>query len=109
MVGVSRNSSYYLEMVTIKFSNNPTKLEPLTFSTQLSVYPTITQGTIYIQSPAQESTVIEVFSMDGRLAYKNKLAINQTLIKLNGLKNGLYYVKLSNQNTSQTSKIIVQQ
>ncbi len=108
VVGISRNSSYYLEMVSIQFTpNNPNQLETLTAPTQLSVYPTITQGTIYLQSPMQETTIIEVFSTDGKLAYENNLPANQTLIQLNGLKNGLYYVKLSNQMTSHTSKIIV--
>lgn len=108
VVGVSRNSSYYLEMVTIQFTaQNPNQLEPLNAAVQLSVWPTITKSTIYTQSPLLESTLLEVFSTDGTLAYKNVLAPNQSVIQVNGLKDGLYYVKLSNQSTSKTSRIII--
>lgn len=108
VVGISRNASYYLAMVTIKFSkDNPNQLEQLYSQNQLKFWPTITQGTIYMQSPSKETTIIEVFSTDGTLAYKNRLTSNHTVIHLINLENGLYYVKLSNKEASQISKIIV--
>lgn len=111
VVGISRNSTNYLEMCTIKFSaGNPNQLESLHAQDQrLIVWPTITTGKIYLQSIFNEPALLEVFSADGMLAYKESLYPNQSEVLLNGLKSGIYFVRVSNKSNAQMGKILFRQ
>jgi len=73
------------------------------------VYPTIFSDLINIESKEAGDYTIEIFNLQGEKFYKKHCALNRNekdIIKLNSLNNGLYILKISNNNTSWTGKII---
>lgn len=70
-----------------------------------SYYPNPVKSTVNITSK-NEIQVITVYSIDGKLLYKNELKYLETLIDMSGYAIGTYVVKLQFENKSVAFKII---
>jgi uncharacterized repeat protein (TIGR03803 family) len=72
------------------------------------IYPNPTHGKINIENVLNAE--IEVFDITGRLLVKNKTEnLSQTItLDLNGFNPGIYLVRIKEQNSTYTSKIILQ-
>ena len=71
-----------------------TTLNEINFKPQL--YPNPTQHQFTIMS--SEATSFELFNTMGKKVKSEKISSNQTIIKRNGLANGLYFYMLKNKN-----------
>jgi choice-of-anchor B domain-containing protein len=71
-----------------------TTLDEINFKPQL--YPNPTQHQFTIMS--SEATSFELFNTMGKKVKSEKISSNQTIIKRNGLTNGLYFYMLKNKN-----------
>jgi hypothetical protein len=76
-------------------------------SKQVSVFPNPSEGEFTIQWKGEVYTRIEIFDATGKTIVKEKL-LQQDIFKANEkLKSGVYLVKLSNEKSIVTQKLIV--
>jgi len=79
----------------------------------LAIYPNPNMGdfTISLSSTSNSIYIIEIFNMTGQVIYKEKInvtqGVNKNAITLDGIPQGIYMVKISNEEFSKTEKIII--
>jgi hypothetical protein len=73
-----------------------------------SIYPNPSNGLIHLQSNSKSQFTYEVYELSGRMVSKG--FSNQNEINLNHLENGIYLIKLNNEENKQykVSRIIIQ-
>jgi len=73
-----------------------------------SIYPNPSNGLFHLQSNLMHQFTYEVYELSGRMVSKG--FSNQNEINLNHLENGIYLIKLNNQENKQykVSRIIIQ-
>jgi len=73
-----------------------------------SIYPNPSNGLIHLQSNSKSQFTYEVYELSGRMLSKG--FSNQNEINLNHLENGIYLIKLNNEENKQykVSRIIIQ-
>jgi hypothetical protein len=74
----------------------------------LNAYPNPTNGEFTLELNNGLSKTIEVADLTGRIIKTIKTASDVTNVNLDGFASGLYYVKVSSNNTSETLKIVKQ-
>ncbi|MDO5972536.1 T9SS type A sorting domain-containing protein [Flavivirga aquimarina] len=77
---------------------------------QIKLYPTVSNGELVISANGITGKVdLQVFSLSGKSIYKSELEMNgrKKPLTLNGLSSGIYLVKFSKDNFSETKKIII--
>ncbi len=106
----SRNSNFYMELATIKFTpNTPSSINSNEFSDYLLVYPNPSSGSINFSPFNSKNLTLRVFSNIGQLVHSEIVVGGQGNINLNHLPNGIYLMVFSNSHQSFYSKIIIQQ
>jgi hypothetical protein len=75
----------------------------------VNVYPNPTDGNFTISLSNMEDALVEITAMDGRLVYSTRFAGSNTkTIDLSTLANGIYSIRVSNETTVLTKKLIKQ-
>jgi hypothetical protein len=74
----------------------------------VSIYPNPSQGEFYISTVITNMS-ISVFSIDGKMII-NHLILTESnqLVNLRDIEKGIYFVEISNQNTKETMRLIVE-
>lgn len=79
------------------------------FSNELSsanLFPNPNNGEFVLSLNANIVTKVQVLDVTGRIVYSDINVANESNIKLNQLAAGVYYVKITNDNTSKTLKFV---
>jgi PKD repeat protein len=74
----------------------------------LTVYPNPANSYITLNCNTCEKCIVEIFASDGRKVYKGNTGNKPENIDLNGLKSGLYLLKVSDKNNSYTKRLIIE-
>jgi len=74
-------------------------------ATKIKVYPNPSNGLITIDS--KTAVDVTVTDLTGKVVYTAKEVTNQSALNLSSLQKGVYLVKMSNQEGSQTEKIVL--
>ena len=77
----------------------------------VQVYPNPTKGTIFISSDVSEAFDYVVTDAKGRVIAQKEGAVNAseiTEINLSAAETGVYFIRLSNENTAKTYRVVVQ-
>ena len=75
------------------------------FSDKLVVYPTLTRDYIYLSNPENKTYTYSVYNSIGQMVQS---ATTTNSIDVSNNAKGLYFVTLTNDNQTQTFKIILQ-
>lgn len=73
------------------------------------IYPNPATEIVFIETvkPLKAKSLVEIFDFYGRLLIKQELIDTKASIALQGLSSGIYFLKISNGNMVQNSKLIV--
>jgi|SaaInlStandDraft_4_1057021.scaffolds.fasta_scaffold05473_4 hypothetical protein len=85
--------------------------EPNQMIEKVKIYPNPTNSIINIDFPSgykYKNTTIELISINGKTVLRSKLMSLSTRVDIKELNKGLYLVKIQNDNTIITKKIIIQ-
>lgn len=77
-------------------------------SKQVSVFPNPSEGEFAIQWKGEVYNQIEIFEATGKIIVKEKLLQQENFNVNEKLKSGVYWVKLSNEKSIATQKVIVE-
>ena len=112
--GISSSDCFQTSMnfvtVTVLDSNSCTAgIEALFGSNDVAIYPNPTSGTlnIAVSSNAVSSYTVEIMDIVGKTVYTSKFAQSTNTISVDGFESGVYFVKVSEGNTSVTKKLII--
>ncbi|WP_298507307.1 T9SS type A sorting domain-containing protein [uncultured Kordia sp.] len=96
---------------TGQFLSGVLSTEEITKKDTFTIYPTVSSGTIHIQSNVSGKANIQVVNLQGKQVFTNKLTLssNQSnTITLNGLSSGMYLMKVQQGLQSKVTKIIIE-
>lgn len=109
VVGVWENSSYDGTLMIHPVFKYPDAIvsvnENITTNSKNSVYPNPSSGKIYLKNTFVQNE-IQVFDMFGKIVLELPKGFHKE-IDLSNFPNGVYLIKLSNENQSQIDKIII--
>ncbi|MCQ2263760.1 MAG: T9SS type A sorting domain-containing protein [Bacteroidales bacterium] len=78
----------------------------------VSIYPNPTTGMFNVhiaQATSLQNSEIQIFDVYGKLLQMNKISTDDTVVNLNNVENGIYFVRvLSNGNVIGTAKVVKQ-
>jgi len=72
-----------------------------------NVFPNPNNGTFTINMISTSNNNIQITNVLGELVYSNNINSNSTTIDLSSLDKGVYFVKVKNDNTTNTKSIII--
>jgi hypothetical protein len=81
-------------------NNTTTGIKQVINNTQVTIYPNPSSGIFAIQTIEYNNTNIEVYNLMGQKVFTDKLQYNTTQINLSSLVNGMYQVRLIQNNTA---------
>jgi len=87
------------------FKDLATNTSEKTTNSALRVYPNPATDNIYIESGELIKTV-ELFSIDGKIIQKLKVDSNSSIISLDKLKQGIYFLRIQTNDQLFTAKVI---
>jgi hypothetical protein len=70
------------------------------------MYPNPTSGNVSITITSKDAK-LDIYSVKGQLVHKDLLTYGTNNISLNGFSSGLYMVKITSENTSETKKLLL--
>jgi hypothetical protein len=74
----------------------------------VSLYPNPAGGELFIQSLTLEMNTISILDIEGKVVFTSEIkGIKEILVNTNQLKEGIYFVKLENENEIIVRKIII--
>jgi len=74
----------------------------------ISVYPNPAKGKLIIESANHEISTIEFYNLVGERTYHSAIHSYKSEIDLSEMPKGIYFVKISSQNSNYTRRIVVQ-
>lgn len=77
---------------------------PEAISTSLILYPTITDGYVYMENKSQSMVTYSVYTISGNFILEGQ---SSSEIDLGELSKGMYFINLQSQNYNKTEKIIM--
>ena len=80
---------------------------PTEMSTEMSIYPNPTTGMLNIASN-DEIDSIEIFNSIGTTVVSSNVAGNSSAIDMSNLPNGMYFVRVSTSNGTETVKVVLE-
>jgi hypothetical protein len=91
----------------VKIKVNRKKTQKVSVEDQVMIYPNPTQGDFYIALQGQDKIIeVEIYDMAGQLIKKySDQNSKQVAIVLEGLKNGIYFAKITTDTNQLTKKI----
>jgi len=99
----------YVWTQTVEPVSNPTGLNELQANT-LSVYPNPAVGETFVTLENAGINEVSVYDLQGRLVSKQSYVANagdQVRLGTEMLNSGVYFVRVSNESTTQTAKLVV--
>lgn len=75
-------------------------------NSKLSVYPSVTTGSIVVRNPFNATGNLLVYSTNGVLVKKAALAAGENLLDLSSLAGGMYILTVENGKTAKSARII---
>ena len=105
-------SYYRLRMIGKNGSDDLSKVLSVNFKSskvRLKFYPNPVQDNvrIYIASPSSEEFNLDIFDVTGKLIWSKKISTeSESLVDTHNWSKGVYFVKLSNEKTVMTEKIM---
>jgi hypothetical protein len=104
---------YRVRQIDIDGKSNTTEVRSQSFdcqSNQIKVYPTITEGTVYVELPAgYEQAKVKVFDINGRQVNVNIPKDGSVrIVQFPSMAAGAYLLKIENNSTTETFKILYQ-
>ena len=98
------NTLYYI----IEHTGLITNIENNELLKEVTIYPNPTQNLITIDFGANQikNTTIEVMDLLGKVIYQQNIISIKTIINLNNYNQGLYLIKVSNDEGNKTYKVI---
>jgi hypothetical protein len=101
-------SNNYINTKALELEPSEQPVNDELLSPSLKVFPNPNNGTFTVQtSNFVEQTTIQIFDNTGRIVYTTTTNNNKTEFVLNELKQGLYFIRTINNNTSLTQRIII--
>lgn len=91
--------------IIYKFSLSPTNVHQINYLENVKIYPTLTEGVLYVESSEITPLDLVIMNPAGKLIFEQKHVRDGATILLDGLTSGLYFVKLYNKNGSYIEKI----
>ena len=85
-----------------------TGLNEITTSNGVRLFPNPTKSDLNIEFANDLSKVITVTDVTGRVVLSNNLTGKKANLSLNNLANGVYYVKIESNNTTEVVKVVKQ-
>ena len=103
-------STYGRGLFTGKFTQWGVNLTENKLSEALSVYPTVSSGTIFIKTTTSfTNTSVSVFDVQGKNVYNTSLDLSSSENQLNlNLNTGIYFIKFANAGLESTQRIIIE-
>jgi len=84
-------------------------IEENNLENEISIYPTLASDKIYIEQLKNEAIAINIFDVVGKQVSKETRSENTiTEIDMNGLSEGIYFVKVNTKYGMLTKKIVIQ-
>jgi len=80
---------------------------PTEFATEMSIYPNPTTGMLNVTSN-EEIDSIEIFNSIGTTVVSSNVAGNNSAIDMRNLPNGMYFVRVSTSNGTETVKVVLE-
>ncbi|WP_303318752.1 PA domain-containing protein [Flavivirga abyssicola] len=103
-------STYGRGIFSGEFTSTSLSIVDNELESQITLYPTVSNGEMIISAKAITGKVdLQVYDLSGKSLYKSELEMNgrKKPLTLNGLSSGIYLVKFSKDNFSETKKIII--
>lgn len=72
------------------------------------IYPNPSKGMVTIDLAQAQPTQITVYNVSGQKVHEQSIAMQSTVLNLNNLTEGVYFVRLDDQTKTETRKIIIQ-
>ncbi len=74
------------------------------------IYPNPASDKIFIKLNTTAISNVEIFSMDGRVLYKNSIQSNRNLAEINiaGFSTGVYFVRIDNASGAMVKKLVIE-
>lgn len=96
----SNNGNVYTSVEVNNFSST---------SSQINVFPNPSDNIIHIELPhySAETTLVELFDMNGRKVFSKKVNTKLFTIDISGFNNGIYLLKTLNSKSQTENKVIV--
>jgi len=91
--------------------NPPTSVQPELFKNKLKIYPNpVTQGRLTIHFPEDQikSSGWEIYTVSGKMMLQGEIKSTNQVVDLNGLRNGMYLLKVQGENSFYTEKLVKQ-
>ncbi|AUC77575.1 glycosyl hydrolase family 8 [Olleya sp. Bg11-27] len=106
------NTSKNIQLDWIKFGDNcsPKSNEQVKLSTVIendfTVYPNPSSGDVNIKFNNAQDRSVTIYNTLGSVVYRNDLILDSA-IKVNNLKNGVYFIQTNTSGSTQTKKLVV--
>lgn len=104
---------YYIDDICVSTDsmtcNGITGVKEQSISSQITIYPNPSNSTFNIQLPNQQDFALSITDIAERNVYENKNASGNITIDASGFSTGVYFIKVVNQRTVLTGKVIKEQ
>jgi len=87
---------------------DPASVEDVNKEVGLDIYPNPSEGSFLLTLPNENTGMVQVFDISGKLVYEAQNQFGQTVLDLTNQKPGSYVVKFSTSETVRTSAIVIQ-
>ncbi len=119
--GLAGNTTYYWRVKSVDDCDESDWSAPRSFLTAqlpagydytynnhgIMIYPSPADYYINISFPGSHSSVISIFTIDGKLLIRENMHDDITTIDVSDLSKGLYFIKVVNENTIRKGKFII--
>lgn len=95
-------SMYKFDLSQVVLGNDSLELEKA-----FVMYPNPADDQLNIQIARGNIGAIQIFDMNGRLQYSEKLEMAFTALNVSHLASGVYFVKVHSENTASTQKLLI--
>lgn len=105
--GAERRDGFYFDDLTISILDDTVLNATDTVQDAFTLFPNPVQDRLTIKTTTTNYTV-EIFNVQGQLVYKNENNSNNTSVNYSNFSNGIYLMRLTSQEATQTIKIVKQ-
>ena len=91
----------------IKTGANPSSIDEVSKKYMTKIYPNPTKDMISIEVENQDNATIEIYNISGKLIFSKELDSKVEKIDVSGLPEGIYVVKVLQNNTVNFGKLVI--
>ncbi|MDD2387093.1 MAG: T9SS type A sorting domain-containing protein [Bacteroidales bacterium] len=105
----SRNSTNYINMVTVMFLNQSSQSSQIsTKENNFCVYPNPANNYCYFNNIFSEDINLKIYSSEGKLIRQSVIKSDVEQFSLEGIPNGIYFIQFESGKQSYSTKLSVQ-